>query len=134
MAYTQGVARDAITNLGLGQLPIPIASAVPELENAVSSIFGGDKAAAQRTADLQSAYLRGDAQYITTWINDIPPHPNQSVALAKTLLAKLQQGPSAQLKPSVGTMAIGGSMGTALGSPVVLLMLGAGVLLMLSRR
>lgn len=123
MSYTRGVTGDALAGLGQG----PVAMALPEVESIVTGIFGGDKAAAARTADLQAAYARGDAQYLITWINDVPAHPKASVQLAQQLLARLQAGPTGAIKPSVGTMAIAGGVGAGLNNPIVLL-LGAGLL------
>lgn len=46
---------------------------------------------AEREADLINAFSRGDKAYLTTWLDDQPPHPNHSNDLARWYLSRLPQ-------------------------------------------
>jgi hypothetical protein len=86
-----GALEDLIAGANKANLPSVGGQIAGVLQTIVSLVDPAHPREAERLADLQEAFAKGDQQSLQTWIADTPAHPNYSVALAKYYLASLQQ-------------------------------------------
>lgn len=70
--------------------PLAFLSGATALKSLFSG-FGGDPNA-HRNALIDAAAARGDVGYLVAWINDQPPHPNETIARARSRLAAMTGG------------------------------------------
>lgn len=86
-------------------------SLIPAAIGAVAKIFGPG-VDPRIKADLDPAIQRGDVNYLVAWINDVPPHPRDSVAYAQAhlpLAYQIQQQGQAQAM-AYGSLQYGGRL------------------------
>jgi len=70
-----------------------------------SSVLGGlfaKKPDPRIQADIIPAWRRGDVAYLIAWVNDIPPHPADSVAAARQAIAQLTGNPAVGMPQGSG--------------------------------
>ena len=79
----------SLLGTGVNMLSGGLGGVVSNVLAGVGAIF--DPSAAHRRALLLAAAKRGDVNFIIQWINDYPPHPNDSNQYARQVLPLAQQ-------------------------------------------